>query len=98
MNVISSSIYSSSPQYFAAEWHLYASGSDKDGGQKNWAGLGSNSDKHNNHSVMDEAVTFTSNTSNPTWIGAWMPYDYIGGSPVQKEVEAFDYYFASAAG
>jgi hypothetical protein len=83
--------------YLAAEWHLYASGPDKDGGQKNWAGTGSATDKANIDSVMDAAMTYTNKTKIPTWIGAWMPYDNLGASQNQNEVEAFSCYFATAA-
>lgn len=82
---------------FLAEWHLYASGPNKDGGQKNWVGNGSTSDKLNVDSVMNEAMSFTLKTGVKTWIGAWMPYDNIGGSQNQTETEAFACYFATAA-
>lgn len=80
-----------------AEWHLYASGPNKQGGQKNWVGDGSPSDRANVDNVMDEAHLFTATKHVPTWIGAWMPYDNIDGSLEQSEVEAFGCYFASAA-
>ena len=80
-----------------AEWHLYASGPNKDGGQKNWVGDGSASDRANVDNVMEDAMLFTATALVPTWIGAWMPYDNIDGSLNQAEVEAFGCYFASAA-
>ena len=93
---ISETIYKNKNS-FLVEWHLYASGPNKKGGQKNWVGTGSASDRENVDSVMETAVGFTQKSGLLTWIGAWMPYDNIDASLNQEEIEAFGCYFSSAA-
>ncbi|KAL5514987.1 hypothetical protein EMCRGX_G000090 [Ephydatia muelleri] len=41
------------------EWHLYASGPNKEGGQKNWVGNGSPSDRANIDEVMEDAHLYS---------------------------------------
>ncbi|EKX54097.1 hypothetical protein GUITHDRAFT_100344 [Guillardia theta CCMP2712] len=85
-------------QYLMAEWHLYASGPNKQvDGQKYWAGTGSSEDRERVNKVFRDAMAWTASTDIPTWIGAWMPYDNIGATLSQEEVEAFACYFASVA-
>jgi hypothetical protein len=75
--------------YMMAEWHLYASGPNKTGGQKNWEGNGSASDRENVTSVIQIAQDWTAQSGLPTWVGAWMPMDNKSGDLNQSEVEAF---------
>lgn len=93
---ISETIYKNKNN-FIVEWHLYASGPNKKGGQKNWVGNGSISDRENVDSVMDTAISFSQKTGLLTWIGAWMPYDNIDASLNQSEIENFGCYFSTAA-
>ena len=78
--------------YMLAEWHSYASGPNQSGGKKNWEGYGSDTDKLNVTSIVDEALDFTASTGIPTYFGAWMPMDN-SGSLAQYEVEAFGAFF-----
>ncbi|EKX38927.1 hypothetical protein GUITHDRAFT_115032 [Guillardia theta CCMP2712] len=88
----------SGQHYLMAEWHLYASGPNKQvGGQKYWAGTGSAEDRERVNKVFRDAVGWTATTNIPTWIGAWMPYDNIDASQNQEEVEAFACYFSTVA-
>ncbi len=79
--------------YILAEWHLYASGPNQDGGHKNWVGEGSDGDRQNVRSIVRKARRFTEATGVPTYFGAWMPMDNNGASLEQAEVEAFARYF-----
>lgn len=79
--------------YMLAEWHLYASGPNQNGGHKNWVGEGSVEDRLNVTSMVDQARRFTANTGLPTYFGAWMPMDNNSASLVQNEVEAFARFF-----
>ena len=80
-------------KYMMAEWHLYASGPNKKGGQKNWVGNGSPSDRENVTSIVNEAVAFTNRTNIPTYFGAWMPMDNQGGSLTPEEITNFCNFF-----
>ena len=84
---IPSGIYQND-NYMMAEWHLYASGPNQNGGQKNWEGDGSDEDKENVTSIIDLATAFTSSSGIPTYFGAWMPYSQ-DGLITQYEAEAF---------
>eukprot|EP00960_Hanusia_phi_P026843 746501-Hanusia_phi.AAC.7 len=84
--------------YLMAEWHLYASGPNKQvGGQKFWEGAGSQEDRERVNKIFRDAVAWTASSKIPTWVGAWMPYDNIDASLTQEEVEAFACYFTSVA-
>jgi len=89
---ISSSIYNND-NYMMAEWHLYASGPTQNGGQKNWEGNGSESDRENVTSIIDIAMSWTNNSGIYTYFGAWMPMDNINGDLNQSEVENFATFF-----
>jgi len=89
---IASDIYTGD-NYMLAEWHLYASGPNKGGGQKNWEGTGSSSDRANLISVVDIALNFTKNSGIPTYFGAWMPWDNINNSLSDDETMHFCKFF-----
>ena len=78
--------------YMLAEWHLYASGPNQNGGQKNWVGDGSDTDRQNVRTIVRKARRFTEDTGIPTYFGAWMPMDNNGASLTRPEVESFARY------
>jgi hypothetical protein len=84
-------------EYLLVEWHLYASGPNNKGGQKNWEGCGSASDKDNVTSMFATAMDWSNSTGVPTYYGAWMPWennsDSGTGSLDQSEVECFAKFF-----
>ncbi len=82
----------SDDDYMMAEWHLYASGPNQNGGQKNWVGDGSASDRAKVTDPIDDALDFQSRKGLYTYFGAWMPMDNGSGSLTQEEVEAFAVY------
>jgi VCBS repeat-containing protein len=90
LNLIDKTIYENDP-YMMAEWHLYASGPNQTGGQKNWVGNGSNSDRANVTKAIQPALDF----ALPTYLGAWMPTDNDKGSLTQLEVENFSRFFVT---
>jgi VCBS repeat-containing protein len=90
LNLIDQTIYENDP-YMMAEWHLYASGPNQTGGQKNWVGNGSDSDRANVTQAIQPALDF----ALPTYLGAWMPTDNDKGSLTQSEVENFASFFVT---
>lgn len=89
---IDSSIYAGD-DYMIAEWHLYASGPNKDGGQKNWEGEGKYGDRQNVTKIVNDALDFTRRSGLKTWVGAWMPMDNITAALDQDEVHNFGTFF-----
>jgi hypothetical protein len=83
--------------YIMSEWHLYASGPNKNDGQKSWVGTGRLIDRENVNKVFQLAADWSKATQVPTWVGAWMPYDNIDATLSQDEVQAFACYFSIVA-
>ncbi|XP_078371207.1 uncharacterized protein LOC144654856 isoform X2 [Oculina patagonica] len=85
--------------YMMAEWHLYASGPNKDiGGQKYWKGDGTPDDKNGRDNVrkaIKQATDFTNKRNLLTYLGAWMPADNDSGGLKESEVINFARFFAS---
>ena len=89
---IAPSIYNGD-NYMMAEWHVYASGANKRGGQKNWVGDGSTSDRSTLINDVNAALAFTASTGIHTYFGAWMPMTNKTGDLTQTEVENFSNFF-----
>ncbi|KAL9970425.1 hypothetical protein ACROYT_G022801, partial [Oculina patagonica] len=98
LDKIDQKIYQNDP-FLMAEWHLYASGPNKDkGGQKYWKGDGTPDDKNGRDNVrkaIKQATDFTKKRNLLTYQGAWMPADNDGGALEEREVINFARFFAS---
>lgn len=85
--------------YMMAEWHIYASGPNKqylnngNPSQKHWKGNGNQIGKSNVDSAIQEAIDFTDQYNLETYLGAWMPIDNNFGELEQWEVIRFARYF-----
>ena len=94
----SASLYDIPPElyknddYMMAEWHLWAGGMNHKGGQSNWEGDGSESDRQNVIDVINLALDWTAETGIETWFGAWMPYSQ-NGLITQHEAVTFSEFF-----
>ena len=77
------------------EWHLYASGPNKNylangrKTQKYWSGDGSDGGKANVDKCFTYAHNFTSRTNVTTYFGAWMAEDNKKGDLNQVEIIHF---------
>ena len=98
LDKINQTIYQNDP-YMMVEWHIYASGPNKEkGGQKYWRGNGTPDDKNGRDNVREaikQATDFTQSSNVLTYLGAWMPTDNKNGSLDEKEVINFARFFAS---
>ena len=99
LNVIDENIYKDD-DYMMAEWHIYASGPNKDvkngkKSQKYWTGNGTDVGQTNVNQAITYATNFTKNHKLKTYLGAWMPWDNKGGALNQTEVTNFGKFFAS---
>eukprot|EP00050_Salpingoeca_kvevrii_P004231 m.246425 g.246425 ORF g.246425 m.246425 type:complete len:410 (+) comp10968_c1_seq1:838-2067(+) len=81
--------------HLMVEWHIYASGPNKSGGQKNWEGTGSEEERAAAREHITTALEWGRMAGVLTYMGAWMPMDNIDGSLEQDEVEAFAKFFAN---
>jgi hypothetical protein len=82
-----------SDTFMMAEWHLFASGPNHDGGQKEWRGPHDPQSRDNVNLPIGEALAFTERSGLRTYLGAWMPMDNAEGTLTQDEVESFSTYF-----
>ena len=81
-------------KYLMAEWHLYASGPNKEAGSmKYWKGDGEDVGHKNVKEAIDHATSFTAKRGLLTYLGAWMPTDNKKGSLNEAEVIDFATYF-----
>lgn len=98
LQYIDSNIYKNDG-FMMAEWHLYASGPNKqylNNGKpsaKHWKGNGNQIGKSNVDAAIFEATNFTAHYNLTTYLGAWMPFDNIYGDLLQWEVIRFATYF-----
>jgi hypothetical protein len=69
LSSIASDIYTGQ-SYIMSEWHLYASGLNKNDGQKSWFGTGRQVDRDNVNSVFKLAADWSKATQVWTWAGA----------------------------
>jgi hypothetical protein len=82
-------------KYLMAEWHIYASGPNKEGGSmKYWKGNGEGVGHKNVKAAIEHATKFTAKRGLLTYLGAWMPTDNKKGSLNEEEVINFAEYFA----
>eukprot|EP00050_Salpingoeca_kvevrii_P017062 m.61376 g.61376 ORF g.61376 m.61376 type:complete len:422 (-) comp7335_c1_seq1:80-1345(-) len=82
-------------RYLMAEWHIYASGPNKNNGKKHWEGTGSEDERAAARRHINMAIEWSRISGIPTYMGAWMPMDNQKGSLEQDEVEAFAKFFAT---
>lgn len=107
LNEINQSIYEHD-KYLMAEWHIYASGPNKEpGSQKFWAGDGTAQDtkkgatgQDNVKKAINYATEFQKNANNSllTYLGAWMPQDNQYGKITQEEAINFARFFVTELG
>jgi hypothetical protein len=96
LDKIDPSIYQNDT-FMMAEWHLYASGPNKDVGRpKYWSGNGIPEGRENVRKAIKPAIDFTNANNLLTYLGAWMPQDNEKGSLNEIEVINFARFFASA--
>ncbi|XP_028401106.1 uncharacterized protein LOC114524176 [Dendronephthya gigantea] len=95
LHIIDKNIFNND-DYLMVEWHLYASGPNKNsqGSKKYWKDNGKVSGRQNVRIAIEYATNFTKNTNVSTYLGAWMPADNEGGSLSEYEVVQFGKYFA----
>ena len=95
LNKIKTDIYKNDP-YTMAEWHIYASGPNKNpDGQKFWRGNGVPKGQENVRKAIYEATNFTKDTDLLTYLGAWMPQDNKDGDLREEEVMNFARFFVT---
>ena len=81
-------------KYMMAEWHLYASGPNKnEGSAKYWEGKGRSEGRDNVNEAIEQGTNFSKRSNLLTYFGAWMPADNKEGSLEESEVIAFAEYF-----
>ena len=98
LDMIDKSIYAKD-KFMMAEWHLYASGPNKnDGSAKYWKGNGKSKGRANVDEAFKYATDFTSKSSLLTYFGAWMPADNEKGKKRKyklDESEVINKYFVT---
>jgi hypothetical protein len=73
--------------YLMAEWHFYASGPDKTNEVKKWT-TGTEAEKEIIRAKIKTAFDWQQQTGVYSWVGAWMPGNYVKGNDytVQEQV------------
>ncbi len=92
---IRQNVVPSMDSYMMVEWHEYAAGptSGDTNKPRYWSGNGSVAQKSRLKDGVDRANTFTTDTSIPTYFGAWMPRDNKNGGLNEAEVINFARFF-----
>jgi hypothetical protein len=70
--------------YLAVEWHFYASGPSKTNLVKLWT-TGTPAEKQLLLNKFKTATDWSKQTGIPTWVGAWMPGNYLEGNDYSVE-------------
>ena len=90
---IDSEIYKND-RYMMVEWHLYASGPNKEkDSQKYWSGDGKSGGQANVEEAISYATSFSNKTGLLTYLGAWMPHDNANGGITETEAIKFARFF-----
>ena len=81
-------------RYMMVEWHLYASGPNKEkDSQKYWSGDGKSGGQANVEEAISYATSFSNKTGLLTYLGAWMPHDNANGGITETEAIKFARFF-----